>query len=394
MKKFMMALALVGLASTAMAQETTEVPTKRYHVVTNSFWANWYLQAGFMGTASYTSQEKSDISGNPFSGTRGSFGFSFAVGKWFTPGLGLRTKFQGCWAKNVLDEGHANRPTSKYFTIHEDVIFNLSNLFFGYNEKRVWNLSIYPGIGFTHRMAHDGNYDLTYHLGVINTWRVAKHWNIFLDVNAMLTEGTQLAYGEGVYHEWKNYDKWSLRHWDKLINAELGVTYNLGKCTWEKAPDVDALVKNYQGQIGDLEASLKEQQDENARLRNLLSKQNTGNDGAAKVVTKKEVVSTAASVFFDINSSKIASRKDLINVQEIADYAKANGSNVVVTGYADSQTGNTEINQRLSEERAKAVADELVKMGVDSSKITTKSEGGVDVLSPYSYNRRATVKVQ
>ena len=42
MKKLMIALAFVGLASTttAMAQET-EVPTKKYSVATNSFWANW-----------------------------------------------------------------------------------------------------------------------------------------------------------------------------------------------------------------------------------------------------------------------------------------------------------------------------------------------------------------
>ena len=47
MKKLMIALAFVGLASTttAMAQDT-EVPTKKYSVATNSFWANWFVSAG------------------------------------------------------------------------------------------------------------------------------------------------------------------------------------------------------------------------------------------------------------------------------------------------------------------------------------------------------------
>ena len=47
----------------------------------------------------------------------------------------------------------------------------------------------------------------------------------------------------------------------------------------------------------------------------------------------------------------------------------------------------------LSEERAKTVAGELEKMGVQSSKITTVGKGGVDILSPISFNRRATVQI-
>ena len=32
---------------------------------------------------------------------RGNFGAAVAVGKWFTPGLGLRVKAQGIWGKTV-----------------------------------------------------------------------------------------------------------------------------------------------------------------------------------------------------------------------------------------------------------------------------------------------------
>ncbi|MBL6467822.1 MAG: OmpA family protein, partial [Prevotellamassilia sp.] len=107
MKKLMIALAFVGLASTttAMAQDT-EVPTKKYSVATNSFWANWFVSAGVSGTANYTSQEKSGISGNPFSDKRGSIGFTVAVGKWFTPGIGLRTKFDAIKGKQVNTESN------------------------------------------------------------------------------------------------------------------------------------------------------------------------------------------------------------------------------------------------------------------------------------------------
>ena len=97
----MIALAFVGLASTttAMAQDT-EVPTKKYSVATNSFWANWFVSAGVSGTAYYTSQEHG-VSNNPFSDKRGTIGFTVAVGKWFTPGIGLRTKFDAIKGKQV-----------------------------------------------------------------------------------------------------------------------------------------------------------------------------------------------------------------------------------------------------------------------------------------------------
>ena len=140
-----------------------------------------------------------------------------------------------------------------------------------------------------------------------------------------------------------------------------------------------------------LNQSLEESKAEAARLREMLANQKPAQ---AVVETKKELVATAASVFFNINSAKVASRKDLVNVKEIAEYAKANNAKIVVTGYADSKTGSAEYNQQLSQKRANTVADELVKMGVNRDNIITEAKGGVDNLSPFSYNRRATVKVQ
>ena len=82
-----------------------------------------------------------------------------------------------------------------------------------------------------------------------------------------------------------------------------------------------------------------------------------------------EVVTSKASVFFNIGKSRIASKKDLVNVQELVKCAKANGKTIVVTGYADSKTGTASYNQTLSEKRAKTVADELLNMGVSRDKI-------------------------
>lgn len=381
MKKFLLALAVVGLSTTAVAQQT-EIPTHKYSVATNSFWANWYVSAGADFTAAYTSQENC-CNKNPFSVDRGTFGFDVAVGKWFTPGIGLRTKFNGIWAKqvNTRDDHHSYN----YWNIHEDVTFNLSNLLFGYNEKRVWNFIPYVGMGVMRNMSAN-EYALTYNFGLLNNFRVCSRVQIFADLSCTAGEG----FIDGADFGYPAKSVFATRRYDKLVGLSVGVTYNLGKHTWEKTPDVDALMAMNKEQLDALNASLKEQQDENARLRDMLANQKP----VTKVETKTQVVTTAQSVFFNIGSSKIASRKDLVNVKEVAEYAKANGSKILVTGYADSKTGSAEFNKQLSEKRAQAVADELVKMGVNRDNIITEAKGGVDTISPFSYNRRATVQIQ
>ena len=145
----------------------------------------------------------------------------------------------------------------------------------------------------------------------------------------------------------------------------------------------------YQNEIDGLRNQLNDANAENDRLRNMLANQPKAETPAAV----KEFVQTPISVFFNLNKTNIASQKDLVNVQALAKYAKENNSKLLVNGYADSATGKPAHNQWLSEERAKTVAGELQKMGINSSNITTKGNGGVDELSPISFNRRATVQV-
>ena len=82
-----------------------------------------------------------------------------------------------------------------------------------------------------------------------------------------------------------------------------------------------------------------------------------------------------------------------MNVEALAKYAKEHHSRLLVDGYADSATGKPDYNLQLSEKRAAAVADELVKMGVSRDNIVTKGNGGVDELSPNSFNRRVIITI-
>ena len=381
MKKLLIVLAMCGLTMGAKAQETTTDPVLKYSVATNSFWSNWFIQVGADWNAYYSNEEHGlGLARSPFKDFRSNPGASIAIGKWFTPGIGLRTKLSGIWGKAVTDDNNDGN-CNKYWTLNEHVLFNLSNMLCGYNPNRVWNFIPFAGAGLTRSMSYN-TYAMNYSIGILNTFRVSKHVGINLELgwDRMEDDGDGIAVANGD-RGWDSHD-------NKLY-AEVGLTFNLGKASWDKTPDVDAIKALSQAQIDALNAQLNDANAENARLKKLLAEKK---DEAPKAV--KEFVGTPASVFFNINRYKIASKKDLVNVKGIADYAKENDANLLVTGYADSATGKPAYNQKLSEKRANAVADELVKMGVSRDKITTEAKGGVNDLSPISFNRRATVQVK
>ena len=378
MKKLLIVLAMCGLTMGASAQETTTDPVQKYSVATNSFWSNWFIQVGADWNAYYSNEEHGQgLSRSPFKGFRAAPGFSVAVGKWFTPGLGLRTKFQGVWGRQVYDDvKHARH----MWTLNENVLFNLSNMLYGYNPERVWNFVPFLGGGIN-RNCSDNNYAMNLSFGVLNTFRVSNKVGINFELGWNYAEEDFDGISAG-----KGSRIWEGK--DNRLYAEVGLTFNLGKGTWEKTPDVDAIKALSQSQIDALNAQLNDANAENARLKNLLAEKK--NEAPASV---KNYSNAPMSVFFNINKAKVASRKDLVNVKGLADYAKENNVNLVVTGYADSATGSAAYNQKLSERRAETVANELVKMGVSRDQITTEGKGGVKDLSPVSYNRRATVKI-
>ena len=376
----MIVLAFAGISMSSMAQDAD--PVQKYSVATNSFWSNWFIQVGGNWNAWYSGEEHGlDLAKSPIKKFRANPGAAFAIGKWFTPGLGLRTKVQGIWGKTVTDGNNAGNG-NKYWVLDEHIMFNLSNLLMGYNEDRVWNVVPFVGGGIGRTMTHN-LYAMNLSAGIQSTWKVSKLLNIYLEGGWNRFEG-DIDGNELVTRTNRGWDS----H-DNNLYAEVGLTFNLGKATWNKVPDVDALKAQYQNEIDGLRNQLNDANAENDRLRNMLANQPKAETPAAV----KEFVQTPISVFFNLNKTNIASQKDLVNVQALAKYAKENNSKLLVNGYADSATGKPAHNQWLSEERAKTVAGELQKMGIDSSNITTKGNGGVDELSPISFNRRATVQV-
>jgi len=387
MKKFVIGAALLGMSMTAFAQQAD--PTLKYSVATNSFWSNWFIQVGGDYNIWYSNQEhgrRLDNGGNYnfLSKQRRSFGGSVAIGKWFTPGIGLRTKLQGFNSKKI---GAVGVTSQHFWSLNEHIMFNLSNLFMGYNPERVWNISPFIGGGMARNMSVN-RYVMQLSAGINSSWRLCRNLDLYAEAGWNRMEdnfdGNEMAqlsnthYGRG----WEDKDNY--------LYAEIGLTFKLGKATWNKTPDVDAIKALSQSQIDALNSQLNDLNTENGKLRKELAEK-----PKTTVLTKslKEFVATPISVFFNIGKIDVALLKDLVNVRALAKYAIENNSHILVTGYADSSTGTPAINQRLSEQRANTIVEELVKMGVSRSNIRTAAGGGVKMLEYPDYDRRATVQI-
>ena len=110
------------------------------------------------------------------------------------------------------------------------------------------------------------------------------------------------------------------------------------------------------------------------------SKSKSASSGTTKTVTKevvKEVeVAGPRAIFFQIGKSKIDDY-GMVNIRLAAKILKANpDKKYKVAGYADKATGSAKWNQKLSEARAQAVYDALIKEGVSKDQLELVGFGG------------------
>lgn len=378
--------------SLTAAAQMDETPLQKYSVSTNSFWGNWFVEAGITASSFYGDKANApaaNLSSSLLSDFRTNMGLSVALGKWFTPGLGLRTRFDGIWGRTVISDDKATN-ASRYWTLSEQVLFNFSNLFAGYSETRRWNLVPYLSAGLGRNMSHN-TYAIGLGAGIINQWHLSRKTAVFLDLGWHAYEpdfdgaGGNLA-GHGLPTK------------DQKITLSLGFTYHFGRASFQHVPDIETLNVLSQSQIDALNAQLADEQAESERLRSMLANQSSGegngqNTPDTPADTTPVVMATPVSIFFNIGSADIASRRELRNVEPLAQMAIQTGATLLVTGYADSATGSAQYNRDLSEQRAKTVARELQQMGVSAAKIQTKAEGGVSQLTPPAHNRRVIVTI-
>lgn len=357
----------------------------KYQVITNPFWSNWFFSIGGGASVMYgdNDQQLGDF------GKRISPTMNISVGKWFTPGLGLRLQYSGLQAKGFTMDPFADyvkgtqrangsyKQRFDYMNFHGDVMFNLNALFGGYNEDRVYEIIPYLGAGLTHNYTKPHRQALALNAGIINRFRISNAIDINLELSAMGAEdkfdGTVAGKG-----------------YDGVFSATLGLTYHFPKRGFNRPTPqlISALeLSAMQQQIAEMAAA-------NQQLESAL----TAAQNKPVEVTETEVVVTdpniaPRTVFFKIGSAEVSPR-EVMNISYLAKQMQEfPNTTYTVNGYADSATGTPEFNKELSLKRAQAVVDVLVKdYGIPANRLKISADGGVDKFGQPILNRVVLVK--
>ena len=375
MKKISLLLMSVLVAFGISAQETQNVSHGDVFLK-NKASDNWFMSlAG--GTNMYFGSGSKDQDFVDALGWQG----QLAVGRWNSPKWGARL------AINVGQQEHYNTGdnymTDSFVHPHLDLMWNVTNAAVGYRADRVYNFIPYIGVGYIYGMDKDfkkvnpdeslfknQNQSLTWNLGIINDFRLSNNFSIFVELAATTLQG---SFGR-TYSDIPvgDYD------WDIIGQALVGVKFGLGG----KQDFTTAELMDY-NLINDLNSQINRLRAENENLSKRPEFCPECPEVAPQVAAESVYVPNV--VFFRLNSATI-DRQQQISVYNTAEYLKSNpNATVQIVAYADRQTGTPDYNMKLSERRAKAVADALTSQyQIDSSRISLEWKG--DTEQPYAEN--------
>ena len=211
------------VALLAASTDMTAQDNKAKHgVFTNEFEDNWEASFGIEGLSFYSNTEEGKVlTKNPFKSFRSNLGAAVAIGKWFSPEIGLRTKASGYWGKAII--GRTPEENSiHFFSIQEQAMVNLTNIFGGYNPTRRWDLVPYGGVGFVRDCTHNEN-SIGAGFGIVNSYRISSHIKLHCDLGMNFAGENYNSNGVG--------SAMGKFHWYSL---EVGMTIKLGKQAWSR----------------------------------------------------------------------------------------------------------------------------------------------------------------
>ena len=377
MKKFFLIFAATAFTASVSAQTVTESKlTDNIYVGVNGGVATKTTQHSWLG----------DLC--PNAGIR--------VGRYITPVLG------------VAVEGNAyfsNKPYESIGTVvrfvdtHALGTVNLSNLFGGYKgEPRCFEVSAVYGLGWRHIFGagekHICDNQMTSKAGVdfaLNLGK-AKAWQIYVEP-AMVWALT----GNQTTQEFNNKAQYNIDR--SMFHVNAGViykfknsngTHNFTIAQLRDQAEIDGLnskINDLRNDLNGKDAQLAAKDRQIADLQKALDECNK----KPKYVKPATATNLQPTVLFRQGKS-VVDKAQYAPIELIAQYMKNHAdAKVEIKGYA-SPEGPADLNQKLSEERAAAVKDILVKKyKIAADRLTTKGCGVTDKLfEQVEFNRVAT----
>ena len=294
------------------------------------------------------------------------------VGYKFAPAFGARLGVSG-WQAKAGWVTPSQTYQYKYLQGNLDIMADLSTLFCGFNPKRVFNGYIFGGVGLNHAFDNDEanaldtrSHELEY------LWQdkqnlVAGRFGLGCDLRlndrlAINIEGNANALSD-------KFNSKKAGNCDWQFNVLVGLHIKLGKSYKKTAPvyyEPEPVV-------------------EQPKPQPVVEKPQPKTEPVVVIEPMKH------NIFFALNSAKIQNDQ-LLKIDEMAAYMEKHpASKVNITGYADKETGNPRINSKLSEKRAKNVADALKAKGIAASRIVTDFKG--DTVQPYNTPKENRVSI-
>lgn len=381
-KQFGLIIACVAITSAVNAQkvdstvvvsdvtEEIQYNNDKYKVETNHFFDNWFVSGGFGGQVLFGNHDKQVKFFNRIAPA-----LDIAVGKWFTPGIGVRLMYSGLSIKGATQkEGHGEFPTHstgedvpgkggdgywlmkqkfKFYNLHLDALFNMSNILYGYNEKRVYNCSPYFGLGWTRVWESPQSMEVSANVGILNSFRLNDALDLNLDIR-------------GAYVSDRFDGELGGRWGEGLWSATIGLTYKFKPRGWDRSKTI---IRTH-----DRRSELKAMQDKLNDMQAQLAKRKTDS------ITVIRTIAAASFVVFKIDTWDLTNEAR-VQLSLFAENIKKADPNVIyiITGYADKGTGSVERNIVLSKNRARVVYECLVnEFGVPKKQLRIDHKGGVD----------------
>lgn len=322
-----------------------------------------------------------------------------SVGRQFSPVFGLRLGASGWQARNWQAHPVAEYKWN-YVQANLDATLSLTNLIWGWNADRKWNVYGLAGVGLNIAFKNDDANRLaamneSAGIPALQNGGFEKLWDgTKLLPAGRLGAGIEYALSERValgleYNANVLPDKWNSKkgkndNMDWQQNLLVGVKIALGKTRKhitikEPAPVVEqpkpVVEKKPTAAVAEKKptAVVAEKKPEPV---------------VEKVPEMPEV-----KVYFAASSSKLTPA-EAEKLQPVVDYLKKYADkNVVISGYA-STDGQKAYNQRLSNRRAKVVERWLTDNGIDAARIMAEGKGEVDLGSRKESRAAATISIK
>lgn len=393
MRKALLILSsLLVLGASAFAQEET-------------FYPGW--QFGIKGGANYTAGEAT------FANLLSYPTVAVGAGYNFTPAFTLRGELSGFQAKGFLpaiDKGYK----FNYGQLNIDAVFDICNLF-KYKSERLFSPYVFAGLGGNVRFNNEEAFGYKSYFDQLPenylwtnpTLSFTGRAGAGVDIRISDAVKVSLEVADNMLSDHFNSKKGNVKvgdtgfDCDYNISALLGLKFCFGQASKKAAALAAAAAAAAEAEAARIAAE-KAEAERIAAEKAAAEKAAAEKAEAARIAAEKAAAEKAAAeraearrieehVLFVIGKTAIRP-SETDKIQRVIDILNQYPEAVVtVTGYADKDTGYPELNRRLSEKRAKNVAEALKKAGIAADRIAVNFVGDTQKVSEKPAENRVAV---